>query len=123
MTHSLRKILADSHVAAIAAAVLIVWSAYWLAFAIPWTIESSLDPIASIANYLATAVAIRGVPASPIISSPDNWDRLQLAIILGSLFKALFSFAGASILTRCVYGAGPLRALKSHLFIFRRQHV
>lgn len=118
---SLRKTLADSHVAAIAAAVLLLWSMYWAALALSWMIGGMVDPIMSVAYYIATAVAIRGIPAAP--PGPSLSDHFTLTLILIELFGALLLFAAAWFLTRWVYGANLFRVLRDHLLIFRRQHV
>lgn len=109
---SFRQVLADSHIAAIAAAVLTVWSIYE-------ALNAVAGPLASAATYLVTAVAIAGIPSYSLSKA----DILTYEIALGYLVNALLWFASASILTRWAYRTGPLRALKSHLFPPRRQNV
>lgn len=59
-----RKIVADSNVVTVAIAALVIWSFYYATMSLAAAIEPSLDFIASLMNYLATAVAIRGVPSA-----------------------------------------------------------
>ena len=56
MRTSLRQILADSHVSAVAIVVLLIWSLGFL-------IDAVWNPILQAVSYLATAVAILGLPA------------------------------------------------------------
>ena len=97
---SLRKILAESHVAAIAIAVLLIWSFD----ALFWTFWL---PLPRGATFLATAVAIFGVPSDFFTSG----DRVTLIASCGYLFSACCSLAGAWLLSRWVYGVGPLNSL------------
>jgi hypothetical protein len=117
----IRKILADSQVGAIAAATLIIWSIYWACVAIPWAVGISVDPIVSAATYIATAIAIRGLPASS--SGSTLGENFELVIAAGFIFNALSSLLAAWLLTRWIYRADPFHALKTHLVIFRRHHV
>jgi len=118
---SLRESFAVSHIVAIAALTLIVWSVYWVMKALfPFT-ESLSGPAVSVVVYIATAAAIRGVPAS----SPafDTADLLTSVIALAYVLNALVSLAAAWALTRWVYGPGSLRALKSLHVSFRRPYI
>jgi hypothetical protein len=112
---SLREILAESHVSAVAIVVLLYWSLYW-GFIALWS------PLAGAANFLLTAVAIRGIPY--FSSTFTIVDRLELITALAFLFNAFVCLAAAWLLSRWAYGMGPLRSLsKSGKRLARRNHV
>lgn len=102
---SLRKILADSHVSAIAIAVLLFWSldsALW-AF---W------GPLFRAASFLFTAVAILGIPYfSRTLTISDGF---MFFITFSYLFNSFVFLATAGLLSRWVYGIGPLRSLNRY---------
>jgi hypothetical protein len=100
---SLRKILADYYVSAVAIAVLLYWALYW-GFTALWS------PLARAASFLFTAVAILGIPFGS--STYTGADRLMLTTTLAFLFNAFVCLAAAWLLSRWVYGAGPLRSLR-----------
>jgi hypothetical protein len=90
----LRQVLADSHVAAVAIALLLLW-------ALDAAFRGILDPV-----FLLTGILIRDIPA---LGSPPV--RLTL-ITNGYLLNiAIVSIAAAWLLSRWVYGMGPLRSL------------
>jgi hypothetical protein len=62
MKTSLRQILADSHVSAVAIAVLLIWL-------IDSVFEALWGPILNAASFLFTAVAVLGLPYIPPIFS------------------------------------------------------
>ena len=105
MRRSLRQILADSHVAAVGIAVLLLW-ALSAAFRIPW------EPLSWAADFLLTAVAIGGVPYIP--SKLDLTDYLMLLSTFTYFLTALISFGGAWLLSRWVYRVGPFRSLSHY---------
>jgi hypothetical protein len=112
---SLKQILADYHVSAVAIAVLIYWSLYW-GFSALW------GPLGRAASFLFTAVAILDIPYGS--STFTTADRLMLTTTLAFLFNALVCLAAACLLSRWVYGAGPLRSLsKCRTRLARRNHV
>ena len=114
MKISLRQILADSHVAAVAIALLLLWSLDGLVDAL-WV------PLSRAIEFLVTAVAILDVPYfSRILTTAD---RLNLLVVGGYLYSALASFFAAWVLSHWVYGAGPLRSLISYGKTNRRGHV
>lgn len=97
--------MAESHVSAVAIAVLIYWSLYW-GFNALW------NPIARAANFLFTAIAIRDIPY--FSSTFTSADRFALSITLRFLFNAFVCLAAAWLLSRWVYGSGPLRSLSKY---------
>lgn len=101
MKRSLREVLAESHVAAIAIATLLLWTLTSVASAFR-------IPFYQVAAYLVTAVAILGIPYS-FHTSIGNW--FILTTVGYSLYGALVGFAWACFLSRWVYGVGPFRAL------------
>jgi hypothetical protein len=112
---SLREILAGSHIAAIAIAVLVLWS-------IDWGFRALWSPLSRAATFLVTAVAIRDVPYFP--STPTLADRVMLVSTLFYLFGALACIAAAWLLSRWAYGMGPLRSLsKYRVILTRSNHV
>ena len=113
-----REALADSHVAAVAAAVLLLWSIDSVLSALLWV---SPDPISSIVIYIATAIAVRGIPAA----SPHLYaaDVLGYEVALALLFNAVVRCTAAWLLTQWVHGANPLCVFRTHLFPGRRQSV
>ena len=115
MKPSLRQILADYHVSAVAIAVLLYWSLYW-GFSALWS------PLARSANFLITAVAIVGIPSGSFAFT--GADRLMLTTTLIFLFNAFVCLAAAWLLSRWVYRTGPLRSLsKCGTKLVRRNHA
>lgn len=98
---SLRKSLADSHVSAVAIAVLLFWS-------IEMGLRSLWGPLYRTASFLFTAVAILDIPYVA-------WDATHVRYVLFTslwyFFYALVSFCSAWHLSLWVYGTGPLRSL------------
>jgi hypothetical protein len=112
---SLRKMLADSHVSAVAIAVLLFWSLDYAFWAL-W------DPFSRAASLLFTPLAILGIPY--LSRTLTLTDRLMLFTTFLYLFYSLVYLATAELLSRWVYGAGPLRALgKYRTKLTRRNHV
>lgn len=103
MKPSLRKTLADYHVSAVAIAVLLFWALYW-GFTALWS------PLAHAAGFLFRAVAILGIPFGSFTYT--GADRLMFTTTLAFLFNAFVCLAAAWLLSRWVYGTGPLRSLR-----------
>ena len=105
MKPSLRQLLADSHVAAIAIAVLLVASASW-AFPILWNPASKgigeWYEYAR-ADYTDAAFFFR------YIGFRTLWQSISFF-----LSGAIAHFAAAWILSHLVFGVGPFRALIAH---------
>jgi hypothetical protein len=97
----LREILARSHVAAIAIVVLLLSSFGSLVRAIA-------TPFPDVADYVATAVAILAAPAGSVT------DRITLAIAAAHLVDGCIALVAAGLLSRWVYGVGPLRSLSMY---------
>lgn len=99
MKPSLRQVVADSHIAAVAVALLLLWSVMDACLALQ-------DPVARAFHFLATAVAILGIPYfSPGFSTAD-------LVFSGSyLYLSVVCLAAAWLVSRWAYGMGPVRAL------------
>jgi hypothetical protein len=112
---SLRKILADSHVSAVAIAVLLFWSldsAFWALW----------GPLSRAASFFFTAVTILDIPY--FSRTLTIRDRFTLFATFLHLFNSFVYLAAAGLLSRWVYGMGPLRSLSKYRTILaRRTHV
>jgi hypothetical protein len=95
-----QEILADSHIAAIAIALLLIWS-------IDWGFRALWVPICGALSYLLTAIAILDIP----YFSVNRWSLFKLIETFSFLFGALINLAAAYYLSYWVYGVGPLRGL------------
>jgi hypothetical protein len=109
--HSIREALAKSHVSAVTIAILCVWSGDWLVRGL-WVL------LYRVAGFLFTTVAILDIPYLP-------WDLTQYRFVLEResyyLVYALSAFCGAYLLSRWVYGVGPLHGLsKARALLDRR---
>jgi cation transporter-like permease len=102
---SLRKTLVDSHVAAVAIAILIFAFVSQAAFAL-W------GPADRVLLFLIVAGSIRDNPG--LAPAPDYLTRQMLLTILTNLLSALMNLAAAWLLSRWVYGTGPLRSLGNY---------
>ena len=115
MKPSLREILAGSHIAAIAIAVLLLWS-------IDWGFRALWSPLPRVATFLATAVAIRGIPYFP--STLTGADHVVLVGRCFTFSVLLESIAAAWLLSRWVYGVGlPATLSKYRVRLTGRNHV
>lgn len=115
MRPSLREILADTHIAAVAIAVLLLWT-------LDGTFRALWGPLSSVAGFLFTSVAILDIPYfSPVLSRAD---RLLVFTTLMYLSSAVISFSTAWLLSRWVFGVAPLRSLSAYRAkLTRRSHV
>ena len=102
MNRSLREMLADSHVAAIAIVLLLLWS-------IDWGFRSVLILVSSVGEYVVTAIAIVGIPSGSPFIARGTWVSAWLDFV-----PALSILLAAWILSRWVYGLGPLRSLGAY---------
>jgi hypothetical protein len=112
---SLRKILADSHISAVAIAVLVLWSldsAFWALW----------GPLSRAVSFLFTALAVLDIPF--FSRTLTITDRVTLFITFLYFFNSFVYLAAAGLLSRWVYGMGPLRSLgKYRTRLARRTHV
>lgn len=112
MKGSLRKILADSHVAVVAIALLLLWS-------LDYAFHALWGPLSRVTEFLLTALAIRGIPYSSYAA-----DSLLSIETLLYLSWALWGFAAAWILSHWVFGVGPLHCLSDcRSTLVRRNHA
>ena len=102
---SLREILADSHISAVAIAVLLVWS-------LDSVFRALWDPVSRAATFLFTAVAILGVPYYS--HTLTGADRLALITTFAYLFSAFINLAAAWLLSHWAYGVGPIKSLSKY---------
>ena len=101
-----RKVLRDSHVAAIAIAAL-------LAGSIEFLFNALLYPASQFLSFLAIALATHNTPYMPrTIDYAAHFISLEMPIF--NLGTALNSLACAWLLSLWVYGKGPLRVLRSY---------
>ena len=111
---SLREVLADSHVAAVAIVVLLLWS-------MDSAFRALREPLYSALGYLFTAVAILDIPYTSMVwfKSPSPW-----IMAFFYLFSSINCLIAAWLLSRWVYGVGPLRSLSKYRGkIRRRKHA
>lgn len=115
MKPSLRNVLADSHVAAVAIGVLLVFSLIEL-------VSPLQIPLLRAAGVLFNAIAFFDIPYfSGRITVKDGF---MLFTTISSFFYAFVSVVAAWALSRWVYGRGPLRALSRYrAALLRRRHV
>jgi hypothetical protein len=105
--------LAESHVAAVAIALLLAWSLE-AAFAGVW------GPLSHLLGYLMTAAAILDVPY--FSRTLTTMDRLELLVAGAELFYAFVYLAAACLLSGYVYGTGPIRSLSQYRSILQRRN-
>ena len=99
---SLRQVLEDSQVAAVSIALLLLWS-------LDSAVRGLWDPAYRVGAFLVTAIAIWDIPDW---SPGGNFaDRSMLIIALYYLYSAIASLLAAWLLSRWVYGRGPLDSL------------
>jgi len=104
MRLSLRQVLADSHVAAIAIALFLLWSLD-AAFSALW------PPVSHALQYVFTAIAILDIPYFSHTFTVA--DRSMLILSLVYVYSCIVSLSAAWLLSKWIYGAGPFRALMS----------
>src|SRR5215813_2576781 len=100
--HLLRERLADSHVAAVAVAVLLLWSLD-AGFRALWA------PLTWVTEYLINTIAILDVPSYFVPLTIEN--RFRLLSSFSYIFAVLCNLASAWSISRWVYGTGPIKAL------------
>ena len=105
MMRRIRETLADSHIAAVAIAVLLLWS-------ITSGVVAFWGPISRVAMFIFTAIAIRDVPYVSRTLTMSDW--IMLIKTSSNLFEALVSLGAAWLLARWTFGAGPLYSLSQY---------
>ncbi len=112
MPLSLRQILVDSHIAAVAIAVLLVWSLDVGARALG-------RPLFGVINFLINAVAIGGIPYRSGTFVLSEWFTPLSYVFSGTIY-----FGAAWVLSRWLYGTAPFRSLSECCAkIVRRNYV
>ena len=111
MKTSLRDVLAQSQVAAIAIAVLLLWG-------IDALLRALWEPLYRVITFLFTAVAIRDIP----YYSFSRADWLLWILALFNLLFAFLSLAAAWLLSQWVHGVGPFRSLRQCVASLKRRH-
>lgn len=111
---SLRELLIESHVAAVAIAVLL-FGAFVCWF------EGLSVPFERFATYSFTAIAILDIPySSPSVTIRDRF----MLDTTGLLFLGMLANLGAAwLLARWVYGVGPISALTKHRTDLTRRNL
>jgi hypothetical protein len=116
MQRSLRHVLAESQVAAVAIPFLLLW-------ALDSALGSIWGLVFRLGAFLLTAIAIWDIPYVP--STPTFSDRMMLISTAYFFYIAVVSSSGAWLLSRWVYGLGPISTLivcRSKL-LRRRKHA
>lgn len=112
MKPSLRKVLADSHIAAVAILVLLAWSLEWILSAL-WS------PFVRVADFVFNAIAILDIPSG--LGHFSIIDRVALIVSASYCIYAAISIAGAWLLSRWVYGVTPISTLREYHSRFARR--
>lgn len=120
MRRNLNKILTDSHISAVAVAVLLLWSITYGSLALSYLLVLAGEFLFSLASDVSTWWRGGLIPSS----GEMLFDRMLFVMALEYLFRTLVVFGAAWIVSRCVYGAGPLRSLSQHRArVARRDYV
>lgn len=105
MKRSVREVLAQSHVAAVTVAVL-VFVAFNASFSTVW--PHVLEAI----TFVATAIAILDVPY--FSTEITSYDKVVAFRMCTEFYTAVVAFSAAWVLSKWVYGVGPLRCLSEY---------
>jgi len=105
MRPSLRQVLADSHVAVVAIALLLLWSLD-AAFQALW------PPVSHAMNFVFTAIAILDIPYFSRTFTVADWSMLVMT--LAYLYSSIVSFSAAWLLSKWIYGTGPFSTLMAY---------
>jgi hypothetical protein len=113
---SLRKVLIDSHVAAVTIAILIFTS-------IATAIEALWYPAWRILSILIADVSTHDISISLRALDSITLD-VNLTVTFSFLLFAPINLAAAWLLSRWVYGTGPLRVLGNYRgILLRKKHA
>jgi hypothetical protein len=99
---TLREVLAESHIAAVAIVLLLIWS-------LDSGLRAVARPILSVVEFLITLVAIRDIPYGFGTQSLGYW--LSQAPAFTHFLNALVCLGAAWGLSRWAYRVGPCRSL------------
>ena len=97
----IRKTLADSYVAAVSIAILLLWSLGRVYLAMT-------PPLYGLIEYLINAIAILGIPYRTFTIA----DRGMLVIAVVNLCWAVLIFGEAWLISLWVYRTGPIHGLQ-----------
>jgi len=112
---SARETLVAAHISAVAVAVLVF-------FSLEFAVRALAEPFPSVVGFMATAIAVRGMPY--ISHRTSLADQFMLIPASFDLFWTAASLAAAWLLSRWAHGAGPITCLKQYgLILARRKHV
>jgi hypothetical protein len=100
--NALRQTLADSYIAAVTIAVLVLW-------ALGSICRGLWESLHDYGAFVLEAIAIWGIPY--ISPKPTLTRQLMLIFTVYFLYSAIVCVSAASLLSRWVYGMGPLRSL------------
>jgi len=110
---SLREVLRHSHVAAVAIAVLLLWT-------LDNGFRALWEPLSRAIPVLFTAIAILDIPESSRRLTVADY---YLLVLPATYFcYALIPFVAACLISRWVYGVEPLRALHTFRENLTRRH-
>ena len=103
MRRSLREVLAASHIAAVAIALLLLW-------VLAATFQVLIGVLASLlVSLVFTITAMLGGPHNPHTgSSPSYW------VVAIALFQGAAGLLAAFLISRVVFGKNPLRVLRDY---------
>jgi hypothetical protein len=114
-----RGVLTDSHIAAVAIVVLLVSSITY-----GWLALSYLLVLAGVFLFSLASEVSTWWRDCLMLSSGTLFDREFFVMALEYLFRSLVVFGAAWIVSRCVYGAGPLSSLSQYRArVARRDYV
>jgi hypothetical protein len=117
---NLGKILTDSHISAVAIAVLLLWSISYGSLALSYLLVLAGEFLFSLASDVSTWWRDGLMPPS----GGMLFDRGLFVMALEYLFRTLGVFGATWIVSRFIYGAGPLRSLSQHRArVARRDYV
>jgi hypothetical protein len=97
---SLRAALVESHVAAVAVSIFLLWSLDY-AFSALWAV------LVPTVEFVVTAIAIRGVPYWSVAEN-----RVALFETCTYLSGTITSWSAAWLLSRWAFGVSPLKCLR-----------
>jgi len=118
---TLREVLADSHIAAVAVAMFLVWSIDWGSKALLSLLVFAFE----ISDSVLTIALMWWHGGTISFGSRDMFfDQTLLVTTMQCLFWTVICVGAAWIISRWVYGVGPLRTLiTSRARVARRDYV